>query len=280
MLSKLQRLVEMTEVATLKRAKATWMELENWTPDQGWNPPFLSASQFANYYQSCSSTSRVLKALRWLGKHFHTSWDLFVCVGCTRVAKRRHGIGAKQAPAAEPVMFRALQDSLEASLTSDGQVVPALICLWLVVMGCVRLGHVQRSEWVKISTHSLYIVCKRGKQRDQRQGFMWSCPRYMPNSGTDLGLCFLHQWTVHERGPPEAISYDFTTRQRLSQKVILDAGRMAVHGVVPAAELAARTGKSWRQIPITWGTLCELSSAQISNGGAGELDRSSTRKEQ
>ena len=143
----------------------------------------------------------------------------------------------------------ALQRSIEASLKADGQVLPALICLWLGVMACVRLGHVQRSEWVKISTHSLYFVCGRGKQRAQRLGIN--------------GLWFLHQWTVHERRPPEAIGFDFQTRQRLSQNAILDAGRMSVRGVVPDAELAALTGKSWRQLPITWGTLCELSSAQM-----------------
>ena len=116
---------------------------------------------------------------------------------------------------------------------------------------------------MKISTRSLYFVSKRGKQKDQRQGFMWSCPRYMPYSQTDLGLWFLHQWKAHERGPPEAIGYDFKSRQRLAQKAILDAGRMAVHGTVPTAELSQLTGKSWRQIPITWGTLCELTSAQM-----------------
>ena len=263
MLPKLQQLVEVTEVATLKRAQATWVELEQWAANQGWNPRFLSASQFANYYQACASPSRVLNALRWLGKHLHTSWDLTLCVGRVAVAKGRHGVGAKQAPTAEPTMFRSLQRSIEASLATDGQVLPALICLWLVVMGCVRLAHVQRSEWVKISTHSLYFVCKKGKQRAQRQGFMWSCPRYMPHTDTDLGLWFLHQWTAHERGPPEAIGFDFVSRQKLAQKAILDAGRMAVRGVVPDAELAALTGKSWRQLPITWGTLCELTPAQM-----------------
>lgn len=263
MLPKLKQLVEATEVPTLKRAKDTWLELERWTADQGWNPKYLSASQFANYYQSCASPSRVLNALRWLGKHLHTSWDLSLCVGRTTVARGRHGVGARQAPTAEPTMFRALQQSIEASLANDGQVLPALISLWLVVMACVRLGHVQRSEWVKISTHSLYFVCKRGKQRSQRQGFLWSCPRYMPHTDTDLGLWFLQQWTTHPHGPPEAIGFDVATRQKLSQKAILDAGRMAVQGVVPAKELATLTGKSWRQLPITWGTMVELNPAQM-----------------
>ena len=138
-------------------------------------------------------------------------------------------------------MFRALQQSIEASLANDGQVLPALISLWLVVMACVRLGHVQRSEWVKISTHSLYFVCKRGKQRSQRQGFLWPCPRYMPHTDTDLGLWFLQPWTTHPHAPPEAIGFDVATRQKLSQKAILDAGRMAVQGVVPAKELATLT---------------------------------------
>ena len=130
---------------TLQRARTTWQELEDWAANQGMNPRFLSASQLTNYYQACLAPSRVLNALRWLGKHL-SAWDLSLCVGRTKEAKGRHGIGAKQAPTAEPIMFRALQESLEASLRGNGQVVPALLCLWLVVMGCVRLGHVQRSN--------------------------------------------------------------------------------------------------------------------------------------
>ena len=64
---------------------------------------------------------------------------------------------------------------------------------------------------------------------------MWSCKWYMPHTITDLGLWFLHQWTAHERGPPEAIGFDFESRQK--QKAILDAGGMAVHGVVPGTPL-------------------------------------------
>ena len=51
----------------------------------------------------------------------------------------------------------------------------------------------------------------------------------------------------------------------------LDAGRMAVQGLVPAVELADLTNKSWRQIPITWGTLCELTSAQWWHWGIGQI---------
>lgn len=113
MLTKLQRLLEMTEVPTLQRAKTAWQELEDWAANQGLNPRLLSASQLANY-QACPAPSRVLNALRWLGKHLSTNWDLSLCVGRTKEAKGRHGIGAKQAPTAEPIMFRALQESLEA----------------------------------------------------------------------------------------------------------------------------------------------------------------------
>lgn len=260
---KMLQLVQATELPTLRRVKDTWRDIANWCDESGLNTGKLSPSQLSRFYQESTSPSRVLPALKWLAKNLTINWELSLCVGRSTQAKGRHGVGARQAPTAEPLMFATLQDSLEAALSHGTDVLPALVTMWLVVMGCVRLGHVQRSEWVRITTHSLYFVCRRGKQKGQRQGFQWSCPRFTAHTQVDLGKWFIYEWTQNPAGPPPAIGFDPATRRQLSAKAIVDASRLGVAAVVPPDEFKLLTSKSWRQMPVTWGLLCELTPAQM-----------------
>lgn len=260
---KMLQLVQATELPTLRRVRDTWRDIANWCDESGLNTGKLSPSQLSRFYQESTSPSRVLPALKWLAKNLTINWELSLCVGRSTQAKGRHGVGARQAPTAEPLMFATLQDSLEAALSHGTDVLPALVTMWLVVMGCVRLGHVQRSEWVRITTHSLYFVCRRGKQKGQRQGFQWSCPRFTAHTQVDLGKWFIYEWTQNPAGPPPAIGFDPATRRQLSAKAIVDASRLGVAAVVPQDEFKLLTSKSWRQMPVTWGLLCELTPAQM-----------------
>ena len=140
---KMLQLVQATELPTLRRVKDTWRDLANWCDESGLNTGKLSPSQLSRFYQESTSPSRVLPALKWLAKNLTINWELSLCVGRSTQAKGRHGVGARQAPTAEPLMFATLQDSLEAALSHGTDVLPALVTMWLVVMGCVRLGHVR-----------------------------------------------------------------------------------------------------------------------------------------
>lgn len=119
---------------------------------------------------------------------------------------------------------------------------------WLVVMGCVRFGRAQRSEWLR--------SLGRRKRRDQH-AVMSQAQAII---ATLIWAWFLHQWTVHERWPPEAIEYDFESSHRRSSWRLVGWPFMELSCTT---ELGDLMGKSCRQIPITWGTLCELSSAQM-----------------
>ena len=121
-------------------------------------------------------------------------------------------------------------------------------------MGCIRLGHVQRSEWVRITWRSLCFVCRRGKQPGQRQGFQWSCPRFTSQSQVDIGAWLMRAWTQNPAGPPPAIGFGPATRQELTAKAIVEASRVGVSAVVPPGELS---------MLITWGVLSELSGPQL-----------------
>lgn len=108
--------------------------------------------------------------------NLRASWELDLCKGRIKAAGARHGVGAKQAPTAEPIMMAELKDCLQSGLENSPNA-PALMAAWLQVVGCVRHTHVQRSKVVKITHAALHFCWLRGKQVGQRQGFLWSCPR-------------------------------------------------------------------------------------------------------
>lgn len=105
---KMLQLVQATELPTLRRVKDTWRDIANWCDESGLNTGKLSPSQLSRFYQESTSPSRVLPALKWLAKNLTINWELSLCVGRSTQAKCRHGVGARQAPTAEPLMFATL----------------------------------------------------------------------------------------------------------------------------------------------------------------------------
>ena len=104
----LTSLLEQTEVPTLKRVVATWAELADWGESLGIN-------NMSRFYQESKAPSRVPPAMQWMRNNLRAPWDLSLCVGRSTVAKGRHGVGARQAPTAEPVMLWALLEDVGSS---------------------------------------------------------------------------------------------------------------------------------------------------------------------
>ena len=107
-------------------------------------------------------------------------WDLSLCVGRSTVAKGRHGVGARQAPTAEPAMLWALLEAVAHATQNDTAAAPALVVTYLQVFGCLRVEHLHRSKVLKANSHSVYFLCPRGKQKGQRHGFLWAAMCCVP----------------------------------------------------------------------------------------------------
>ena len=108
---------------------------------------------------------------------------------------------------------------------------------------------------LKANSHSVYFVCPRGKQKGQRQGFLWAAPRRCVVFHLDIGPWLKRHFIDNTA---EALGFDIETRKKLRPKSILDTVRLAIWGVVPDGELAMLSSKSWPQMSITWAMLAEV----------------------
>ena len=187
------------------------------------------------------------------------AWDLSLCVGRVRAARGHHGVGARQAPTAEPAMFFNLMNALDYAVRRHTAAAPALVVTYLQVAGCVRMAHVQRSSIVKCTGTTLHFICPKGKQKGQRQGFVWTAPRVIPTGtlASDLDLApWFKRHLIDEQA--EAIGFDILTKKKLTAKSITDTVKLVMRGVVEDDQLGMLSSKSWRQVPVTWAHLVQL----------------------
>ena len=255
----LTQLLNQTEGATLQRVKLTWLQLGSWADEQGLNLSHLSASQLGRWYSSCNAPSRALPALQWIKNNMRVAWDLSLCVGRVRAARGHHGVGARQAPTAEPAMFFNLMDALDYAVRRHTAAAPALVVTYLQVAGCVRMAHVQRSSIVKCTGTTLHFICPKGKQKGQRQGFVWTAPRVIPTGtlASDLDLApWFKRHLIDEQA--EAIGFDILTKKKLTAKSITDTVKLVMRGVVEDDQLGMLSSRSWGQVPVTWAHLVQL----------------------
>ena len=185
----MQQLLSTTEPATLDRVARTWAELDHYCRGD-MAPSSLAAFRMAAFFMQSRSQSRVLPALRWIQKNLYVDFDLIFCVS-GRPRSSTLGHGAKKSPVAEPAMIWCLEEALQASCEAKDPSWTALAGAWLQAFGCIRWQHLQRSVMTKLSQHTVRFVCKRGKQRGQRHGFLWSAPRMLATTGWDLGAALL-----------------------------------------------------------------------------------------
>ena len=250
----LDNLLATAEHMTLQRVQTTWEELLNWADAQGFAPAHLTASNLSRFYQECRAPSRVLPALQWMVRNLHLTYELQLCVPL-RKRKRgnRHGVGARQAPVAEIFLLLMLEDALVTAWRSASPYLLAVLATWFQAFGVLRWAHVVRSTLLRVTQHTLYFVCSRGKQTQQRGGFPWSCPRSTPRACLDLSSVMQH---LRERYG----EYPFAA---LRQAEVTKTIQFLMQSHVSPTDLRSLTSKSWRQAPITWATMANLSPVQL-----------------
>ena len=250
------------EPETLQRVAHTWAEIRDWSMAQGLPVHSLSPVDIALFVQSCKAPSRVLPALQFMARNLHYAVDLGLAKQLRTTAKSALGQGDKQAPVAQPVLLRRLEESLHNAITQHDPEWLALFGAWVMAMGCVRWEHIQRSRLLKVTAHTMVFECLRGKQRGRRAGFQWSCPRAAASLDADFGDAFIR---AIAQQPLEfaSIAFHAETGQELPSAVCRTKVQHVLAGVLHPEDIALLSGKSWRQVGVTWGFLAKLDATQV-----------------
>ena len=120
---------------------------------------------------------RAVNAIAWMCKNLQLGWPIDKVEKPDIKKVSLIGMECKQAPAAQPGMLKALEDTMEAAAETDDPTWLALLASWLQAMANLRLVHVlRRSVPVELYDAWILFFCKKGKQKHNRAGFYWGVP--------------------------------------------------------------------------------------------------------
>ena len=134
-----------------------------------------------------TGTTALLAALHWFSKVGPRFWE-----------KAPGKEVPSQAIVAEPPMVQILEARV-VELHGLGD--PRWMCLhasWLIVAGCLRHQHLERSHPVSLTASTFHFYCEKGKQAHKRGGFRFAIPAAFSNGwrwsdawngGTNLSGC-------------------------------------------------------------------------------------------
>ena len=244
------------EEVTLRKVARTWAELCAWAQQNTVELSALSAVHVAQFVLTSKAKSRVLPALVFMRKHLHFAPDLGLTKAFRSARSGGVGLGAKQAPVAQPAMLLSLEQQIVASCRNRNPDWLGLFATWCQATGCVRLVHVQRSRLVQLDQRTMLFECVRGKQR--------TCPRFSIAESVDFGGMFLE--ALQKQSCPsliQCVAFRATSGEEIAPSAVRSVVGLAMSAVLPPEEACKVSSKCWRQVPVTLSLLGGLDPTEV-----------------
>ena len=144
--------------------------------------------------------ARAVNASFWMCKNLRLGWPI-------EDFKMPHtddasiaGTECKHTPSVQPIMFKALEDTMQSGAELGDPTWLALLATWLQAMTGLRLILLlRRSVPVELYVGWILFFCKKGNQRHNRSGFYWGVPSKTSARGYDWTKKFLEDYTRRRR---------------------------------------------------------------------------------
>ena len=169
--------VAAAEPATVTRALRTLRELSQWQVLRGRSGGLGdvgSIDLFAFVRDGTQAPARALSGLRWFVKLAGLGWDLSDLQPAPKLGRE----GPSQAAVAEPGMVEELEHRIVQLYEARDPRWSRLLANWLIMAGCLRHQHLERSYPVSITQSTAHFCCSKGKQSHSRAGFRWAAPAH------------------------------------------------------------------------------------------------------
>ena len=212
------------------------------------------------------SRVRAVEAIAWMCKNLQLGWpiDKVEEPDMTRVSLS--GMHDRATPAAQPGMFKALADAMEAGAKGGDPRWLALLASWLQAMASLRLVYVlRRSVPVELYEGWMVFFCKRGEQEHNRAGFYWGVPSatYTNYVWADK---FLEEYSRRRQGDKGkgmmGMIFRTDTQEYFSSKEVIALTMNAIAGGWLTTNTDWLTKYSWRRMLPTLALLLNLSPAE------------------
>jgi len=248
---KAMKAIQTAGIPTLHIAITTAEEFRIYLEDKATGAGMAKVDSIALERFLCLSRApvRAFKAVSWMCNNLQLGWP--AVEGMRRGAKQVpvSGTECKRARVAQPGMFKALTEHMEAAAEAGDPVWLALLASWIQAMANLHLGLVLRNS-VPVELYSGWLLCfcKRSRQKYEKVGFYWGVPSET-SSGYSWAAKFLEEYDKR-RGSESGESmmgmiFRTDTLEYLSVKEVKAATKRAM-GETPWALMA--TTCSWGRL--------------------------------
>ena len=246
--------VKSADFLTLYRAVITARDImlyidHNFTQANGVDPTMLE-----DFLLQSSARNRAVKAVEWMCNNLDLELPIEEMGEPAVQEASLNSTRRKRFPATQPVMLKALEDTMEAAATENSPTWLALLASWVQAMAGLQLTDVlRRSVPVELYDGWIVFFCKQSKNKHNRAGFYWGVP-----STTSVGYVwtdkFLEEYR-QRRGSSvgtEMMGMIFRTdnHQYLSSNAVRSITLKAISGIIEDPEQLAT--HSWKSmLPTT-----------------------------
>ena len=253
---KATRVVIAYDVPTLHRAITTANEVRKYLDRRAahMGVDYVEPTVLEEFLWQASARGRAVSSITWMCKNLQLGWPIDKVEQPDVEKVSLSGMECRQAPAAQPGMLKALEDTMEAAAEVDDPTWLALLASWLQAMANLRLVHLlRRSVPVELYDGWMLFFCKQSKQRHNRAGFYWGVP-----SKTSSDYIWTEKFLLEYNRRRQSIVgkemmgmiFRTDTLEYLSSKAVNALTIEAVAGIVENPELLATY--SWkRMLPTT-----------------------------
>ena len=162
-------------------------------------------------------------AVKWLRNVLQATVLLDDLQRPRKAAKSKENRGQAQAIVAEPGMISDLEQMAERLHAANDWRVAAVCCTHAVVAAVMRMGHLERSRFLRLTKTGHWLRAYRGKSRDSmgfRPAFDWFYPLHCVQCGSPSPASILHnvwdKWSRRNGAPLHYLTLDAETGLKMS----------------------------------------------------------------
>ena len=245
----------------------------------------LSVQVWIKSHASATGPLAAYNAMKWLRTHLKAPVILDLAPKPKRKAQKAEDKGQTQAVVAEPGMVAFLAETAHQMHLKGDWRLALVCCTHTVALGVMRMGHLERSRFLRDTPAGRWARAFRGKGRDSqghRPAFDWFCPRVSLEANQKAPIDMLFElwdrWSRRNGAPLQYLTMDAATGLKTTGSSINCHIKELFIPVLGVEQADLVTSYSWRRVGSTLASTRKSSIEEVTlfGGWAGVFGRVDT----
>ena len=267
------------EASTINQALRTWCDWEAYCTENNMssNVPeetHLGLQIWMKGKTSASGPLAAFNTMKWLKTHLRAPVVLEEIVRPKQPSSAKASGGQKQAIVSEPGMLIELERLATQLHRAKDWRTAAVCCTHAVCAGIMRMGHLERSRFLRKVRKGFWLQSYRGKVKNDlgnRPAFDWFYPESFCPSSEDSPAQILHDiwdtWSRKNGAPLHYLTMDTSTGIKMSGQQVGAVVKTLFEPFLGIEQSALLTSYSWRRVGATMADTFQSSNDEINKLG-------------